>query len=167
MRPRRLLAVAVLLLGTPAGAQIQMPRSVLGSGAGGGTGANGSVDGTLGQPAIGRFAGPAWLHEAGFWAGPPFPTPAGEAPLVFGLDQNFPNPFNPVTTIRYTLPVAGHTDLRLYDVGGRELARLVDADEAAGGHAVTLHADGLASGVYFYRILAGRHRETRKLILLR
>jgi hypothetical protein len=76
------------------------------------------------------------------------------APVTFALDQNFPNPFNPTTTIRYQLPVDGRVALRIYDVLGREVQTLVDEAKPAGFHEATLNATALASGVYFYRLEA-------------
>ena len=91
----------------------------------------------------------------------------GRRILPFGLRQNFPNPFNPWTTIRYNLSSAGHVTLRVYDVLGREVARLVDEDKAAGTWSVVLNGENLSSGVYFYRLTTGTYAETRKLVLLK
>jgi Cu/Zn superoxide dismutase len=80
------------------------------------------------------------------------------------LAQNFPNPFNPVTAIRYELASREQVTLRLFDVSGREVARLVDAVQA-GPQSVTLDAQGLASGIYFYRLETPSFNATRKLVL--
>ncbi|MBM4118674.1 T9SS type A sorting domain-containing protein [bacterium] len=157
-----LLAAAV-----PGRAAIVMPRSVIGSGAGGGAGGGYQINGTVGQAAIGRLGGPTWLHEAGFWSGPPVPTAAATVPNNFWIGQNYPNPFNPTTTIRYGLAKAGPVELSLYDPTGRRVAVLVNENQAAGVQEVTLKADDLASGVYFYRLVAGDFRQTRKLVLMK
>ncbi|MBN1886050.1 MAG: T9SS type A sorting domain-containing protein, partial [Candidatus Krumholzibacteriota bacterium] len=86
---------------------------------------------------------------------------------VYGLGQNHPNPFNPVTTIRFSLPSAQRVSLKVYDVTGREVATLVDGNRPAGEHAVTFEATNIASGIYFYRLNAGEFSATRKMILLR
>jgi hypothetical protein len=65
------------------------------------------------------------------------------------LEQNYPNPFNPTATIRFTLPMHGHTRLVVYNLAGEEIARLVDNLLTAGSHAVTFEGSHLASGVYF------------------
>ncbi len=83
------------------------------------------------------------------------------------LEQNTPNPFNPTTEIRFTLPAAGRVNLKLYDLGGREVQTLIDADAPAGLNTVRLDASGLASGVYAYRLTAGGTTITRKLSLVR
>ena len=70
---------------------------------------------------------------------------------AYGLDQNYPNPFNPSTVIRYALPLGGLVRLVVYDVLGREVARLDDEVQAPGFKSVAWSADGLPSGVYYDR----------------
>ena len=89
-----------------------------------------------------------------------------ELPARVMLDQNYPNPFNPVTKIRYQLPRQGHVTLKMYDLLGREVATLVDGELLAGEHEVTFDGRGLATGVYFYRLQAGKFVETKRLVLL-
>lgn len=88
------------------------------------------------------------------------------APAVV-LEQNVPNPFNPMTVIRYSLARDGAVDLRVYDAAGREVARLASGRESRGTHEVTWRPSTLASGVYFYVLKAGGARVTRKALLLR
>ncbi len=88
-------------------------------------------------------------------------------PEQFRLWQNYPNPFNPATTIRFSLPQAGHVTLKVFDVLGREVATLVDEKLAAGEHAVVFEASGLSSGVYFYRLTAGRFTQVRKAVFMK
>ena len=73
-------------------------------------------------------------------------------PKTFALSQNFPNPFNPATTIDYQLPSNGHVSLKIYDVLGREVATLANFQQSAGYYSVSLNASSLPSGIYFYRI---------------
>jgi hypothetical protein len=84
----------------------------------------------------------------------------------FNLHQNFPNPFNPATTITYSLPKATHVRLKIYNLLGREVATLVDQQMPAGAHQVAWNAQGVASGVYFYKISAGNYSKSHKMILL-
>jgi hypothetical protein len=91
---------------------------------------------------------------------------SSELPARVMLDQNYPNPFNPVTKIRYQLPRQGHVTLKMYDLLGREVATLVDGELLAGEHEVTFDGRGLATGVYFYRLQAGKFVETKRLVLL-
>jgi len=88
-------------------------------------------------------------------------------PATCSLSQNYPNPFNPSTSIRYEIAVAGYVSLGVYDLLGREVSTLVNERKQAGAHTVIWNAEGVASGVYFYRIRAGDFAETRRLLLLR
>jgi hypothetical protein len=88
-------------------------------------------------------------------------------PHVYRLDQNFPNPFNPATIIRYAIPVTGWASLRVYDLLGREVSTLVNELKQPGEYTVRWDASGLSSGVYFYRLQASNSTRTRKLILMK
>jgi len=90
-----------------------------------------------------------------------------ELPLSYSLSQNYPNPFNPSTTIRFSVGMYGRTSLRVYDVLGREVATLVDEWQEAGRKAIQWNAEGFASGVYFYRLVAGDFVATKRLLLLK
>ena len=85
----------------------------------------------------------------------------------YQLAQNYPNPFNPATTIAFAVPKSCQVTLKLYDTLGREVATLVDEEKQAGEYNVLLDAEGLTSGVYFYKLQAGEFREYRKLLLLK
>lgn len=87
-------------------------------------------------------------------------------PDGFRLSQNFPNPFNPTTMIRYTIPEAGAVSLKVYDLLGEKVATLVDHEQQAGTHNVNFNATHLPSGIYFYRIEAEGFESTRKMMLL-
>jgi hypothetical protein len=93
-------------------------------------------------------------------------------PSTFTLANNYPNPFNPSTTIRYSIPTAGHVRLRVFDLSGREVASLVNAMQSAGSHVVNWHGTddagrSLASGAYFYTLESLGQQITRKMILLK
>jgi hypothetical protein len=88
-------------------------------------------------------------------------------PTEFAIFQNFPNPFNPTTLVRYQLPVASSVRLAVYDLLGREVAVLVNERKGPGSHEVTFDGAGLASGVYFYRLQAGDFVQAKKLVVLR
>jgi len=88
-------------------------------------------------------------------------------PNNFSLEVNYPNPANPSTQITYTLPKATNVTLKIYDLLGREVALLVDERKLAGEHTVSWNAEGVPSGVYFYRIVAGDFIETKKMVLIR
>ncbi len=88
-------------------------------------------------------------------------------PIVYNLTQNFPNPFNPSTTIRYQIPQDGIVTLKIYDILGREVATLVNEEKVAGKYEVNFNASSLASGVYIYKIQAGSFINSKKMILLK
>jgi len=82
----------------------------------------------------------------------------------FALNQNYPNPFNPVTQIKYQVPTASKVTLKVYDILGREVATLVDQVRTAGVYSVSFNGSSLSSGVYFYRMTAGKFNQTKRLI---
>jgi hypothetical protein len=88
-------------------------------------------------------------------------------PSRLSLHQNHPNPFNPSTTISFDLPTQSVVTLKIFNVLGQEVATLVDGKVDAGRHQEQWNAGRLASGVYFYRLQAGKFIENRKMILLR
>jgi hypothetical protein len=91
-----------------------------------------------------------------------------EVPQSMLLEQNFPNPFNPSTTIRYFLPDAGKVSLEVFNVVGQKVATVVDNEyRPAGSHEATFAAFDLPSGVYLYRLSAGPQVETRKFTLVK
>lgn len=85
----------------------------------------------------------------------------------FRLEQNYPNPFNPKTKINYFLPSAEDITLAVFDGTGKEIKTLVSGKKEAGIHSVEFDGNGLPSGVYFYRLQAGKYSETKKLVLLK
>ena len=95
------------------------------------------------------------------------PTPGDPIPQRLSLRQNYPNPFNGVTTIEFDVATAGEVVLRVYDILGREVAIIARETIPPGIYTRQWDADGLPSGVYFYRLQAGGFVETRKLVLLR
>jgi len=93
--------------------------------------------------------------------------PQAGVPSAYGLLQNYPNPFNPSTTIKYELPQRLHVTLSLYNTLGQKVMALVDEAVEAGYHEVQFDAEGLASGVYLYRLQAGDFVSTKKLVILK
>lgn len=88
-------------------------------------------------------------------------------PHEYALHQNFPNPFNPTTTIRFDLPYSTSTRIVIFDVLGREVSTILNSKLDPGKHEVTIDCTSLQSGIYFYRIEAGHFTQTRKMILLK
>jgi hypothetical protein len=90
-----------------------------------------------------------------------------DTPESFVLGDNFPNPFNPSTMIRFDLPLQAFVSLKVYDNVGREVATLVDEEMRAGAHVVSFDATQLSSGMYFYRLCSGTFIQTKKMLLLK
>jgi hypothetical protein len=88
-------------------------------------------------------------------------------PTAFHLHQNYPNPFNPSTTIRYELPHAAQVTLAIYDLLGREVARLVDGYTRPGIHEAAWDAGTHPSGIYLARLVTPGFAKTIKLVLLK
>ncbi|MBI5059928.1 carboxypeptidase regulatory-like domain-containing protein [candidate division KSB1 bacterium] len=115
-----------------------------------------------------------------FWREPgdtlglgPLEQNAVDEPIAIGTPtsyltaRNYPNPFNPSTIINYNIPTTGTVRLAVYDVTGREVAVLFNGTQAAGSYAVNFNANGMGSGIYFYRLTAGSTSLTNKMMLLR
>ncbi len=94
-----------------------------------------------------------------------------DLPVEYKLFDNYPNPFNPSTKIRYSIPSGTSTtnfvQLKIYDILGRQVAILVNETKAPGNYEVTFDAKNLSSGVYFYMLKAGNFVQTKKMILIR
>jgi hypothetical protein len=174
------LLAALFILPQHAAAQHQMPNSLLGNGGATSSNSNFQMQCAIGEPAIGESSNASFALQAGFL----YTATAGvtvdvdeeahvEMPQVYALHGNFPNPFNPATTIRYDLPKPERVMLKIYNLIGEEVATLVnDEPQAAGYHAAIW--DGrdkngrvVASGVYVYRMQAGSFVMTRKLALIK
>ncbi|MBN8545204.1 MAG: T9SS type A sorting domain-containing protein [Ignavibacteria bacterium] len=83
------------------------------------------------------------------------------------LAQNYPNPFNPSTTIKYAIEKPGLVTLKVYDVLGKEVASLVNQDQAAGVYSVKFDASLLSSGIYFYKLESGSFTKINKMMLVK
>jgi len=90
-----------------------------------------------------------------------------EAQVAYALDQNAPNPFNPTTTIGFTLADAGNVSIDIYNVAGQKVDTLVGNFMDAGSHSVVWDASGFSAGVYFYTIKSGNFTKTMKMTLLK
>jgi hypothetical protein len=89
------------------------------------------------------------------------------APLSYLTARNYPNPFNPITTIEYSVPTSGQVKLAVYDLEGREVAVLVSGTQNAGSYSVAWDGSKTASGIYFYRLTAGEQVFTSRMLLLK
>lgn len=92
---------------------------------------------------------------------------SNEIPKTFRLFANYPNPFNPVTAIKFDIPEQSFTKLVIYDLLGKEVKTLVDMQLQAGSYTAQLNAEDLASGIYFYRLETGKFTDVKKMILVK
>jgi hypothetical protein len=127
---------------------------------------------TLGQTVAATAVCPTYRTYAGYWSGLPLGPLDGVQetvglPLAFELAPVHPNPLHGSGWIRYAVPRTSRVSLRLYDVGGRMVERLVDAEVPAGWHQLGLNGAHLGSGVFFCRMTAPGFRTTHKLVLMK
>jgi len=107
------------------------------------------------------------IEDTGELPPPPPEEVSSSIPDAYALEQNYPNPFNPVTSIRYTLPKSEHVRLSVFNMLGQEVAVLVDESQEAGYKTISFDASNLPSGVYSYRLTAGRFTDTKTMLLLK
>lgn len=91
----------------------------------------------------------------------------GETALSYTLYQNFPNPFNPNTTIKFSIAKSGDVRLSVFDVMGREIKSLVNENLQSGTYTVDMNAEELTSGIYFYKLVTDNFTETKKMLLIK
>jgi hypothetical protein len=89
------------------------------------------------------------------------------APKEFKLMQNHPNPFNPATTIVYSIPQAGNVSLKIYDIIGNEIAELVNEKQAEGSYEVSFNASNFPSGMYLYKLETSTFSAVKKMLLVK
>ena len=90
-----------------------------------------------------------------------------QLPEHFELSQNYPNPFNPSTAIEFSLPKSELTTLKVYNILGKEVSTIVSKKLNQGSHTYQFDGKNLASGIYFYRIEAGKFQDVKKMILIK
>jgi hypothetical protein len=91
----------------------------------------------------------------------------GNVPDKFTLYQNFPNPFNPVTVIRYAIPDNEHVLIKIYDLLGRELLTLINDRQNAGTYEVKFDGLAFSSGIYFYKLVTDKFTEVKSMVLVK
>jgi hypothetical protein len=173
MKIRALVIAGALVAASSltAQAQLTITKSVIGSGGGPMVSGNFVLNGTVGQAVIGPTSSGMYQVNQGFWYGTlstkGVATQAGQA-TGFDLAQNFPNPFNPSTTIRFSVPERTKVTLRVMNLLGEEVARVIDGESYdAGTWEVPYFAKDIPSGTYVYRLEAGNIVKTRKMVLMK
>jgi hypothetical protein len=105
-----------------------------------------------------------WLR---FTTSPLGLTENGGVPKEFALYSNYPNPFNPATTIRFEVPVEGIVNIKVFDLLGREISTLYNTTIKPGRYSISFDASNLSSGFYFYKMSAGSFTSVKKMILIK
>ncbi len=90
-----------------------------------------------------------------------------KAPSGFTLEQNYPNPFNPTTNIKFSLPVSGLVNIKVYNTIGEQVTELMNRQMEAGSYSIPFDATGFANGVYFYKIDVNNFTSVKKMILIK
>jgi hypothetical protein len=158
-------AALLLLVATAASQDIQLHTFSFETGFSVSSVSNTQIRATVSEPVVGITKGSSFAISSGFLVD--FKViDLGTFPRVYTLMQNFPNPFNSTTTIRFDLPSATNVSLKVYDLLGREIASLAQGYLEAGYHQVPWKAN-VASGIYFYRLRTEEFVETKKMILLK
>jgi hypothetical protein len=154
-------------------AQYEIGAWVVGSGGGESSNDSHMVISALGQPLTGIKQNNSFLVQSGFMyvASASIITSVEQRDdyisTKFNLEQNFPNPFNPSTTIGFSIPERTSVSLDLYNALGQRVAGIINDEVSAGTHEVTFDASHLPNGVYIYRLRAGDYVESKKLLLLK
>jgi len=92
---------------------------------------------------------------------------SNEIPEKYSLSQNYPNPFNPVTNVEFGISKSGYVSLKIFDMLGKEIAILVNANLTPGNYNYNFDASKISSGVYFYRLVTKDFSETKKMNLIK
>jgi len=90
-----------------------------------------------------------------------------DSPVEYKLSQNYPNPFNPSTIIEFAMPTSGYVTLKVFNSLGQEVTELINKEMIAGNHSINFNASNLSSGIYFYRMSAGKFVKTNKMLLIK
>ena len=165
-----LVFLSVIFLSEFLIAQNQIQISVLSNGGGLHSNANYTIMGTVGQLSIEKYSGTNHQIHSGFWYEYEIATPVIKEetlPIVYKLEQNYPNPFNPSTIIKFAVPERSNVIIKIYDVLGGELFTLVNEEMDAGWYEKIFSANGFSSGVYIYRMEAGKYISTKKMLLIK
>jgi hypothetical protein len=153
--------------------QYRIGSTVVGSAGSPGSSTNYTTNGTVGQSTpIGIGSAGGNTLRAGFWGWELIPTEADEIPGAFSLLQNFPNPFNPVTTIEFAVAGECPVDLAIFDVSGRKIKQLVHEERPPGRYREKWDGTNdrgarVATALYFYRLRAGSFVSVKKMVLIK
>ena len=167
------LLLLVLLLSQTNYAQNKISAGVISSGGTKISNSNFFLNSTIGESFIGKTSGTANQHNVGFWdvykqnAITKVEKEDETIPTSFKLEQNFPNPFNPSTIIKFGVPERSSVVIKIFDILGGEVMTLINEEMEAGWYSREFNAPNYSSGIYIYRMQAGTYVNTRKMILIK
>lgn len=165
------IILLMIIMISSSSAQYVINNSVVGNGFGAMANTDKKINSTTGQPFIGKISNISYINQSGFWYSSYLMTSIEDInsilPGEFKLYQNFPNPFNPITHIKYTLPKASLIKIEIFNGLGQKLKTLVDAHQKAGFYTVDFNGSQFASGLYFYRIVTNEFSKVHKMILMK
>lgn len=166
-----LLIIFTLIYNSDICAQYVIENGVFGNG-GSVYSNNYTINGTVGQAITGTINSKENISDAGFWyyfVGEQSPVDVEESksPGEFRLKGNYPNPFNPSTTISFEVPTENQVKITIYSLNGQVIDTLVNESLKEGSHSVKWQPEGLAGGVYFYSIESGTKKYSGKMLLLK
>ena len=153
-------------------AQYHIGHSVFGNGSAKIASTNYNINCTVGQPITGNCDETSYINKIGFWYSidwiiSDIVDNAILVPNDYNLYQNFPNPFNPETTIRYSLPKISNVRIDVFNLLGQRVITLVNSSKPAGYHEVKFKAAQMPSGYYTYRIQTDGYHAVKKMMLLK
>lgn len=148
----------------------QIKNSVFTNGAGVSNNSGFIVNSNISQNFIGLSSNSSIVVGSGFFYGVNYilsvETEEG-LPTEYRLYQNFPNPFNPSTTIKFSIPEPNQVILKIYDIVGSEVTTLLNQQMETGNYSITFNSPQLASGIYFYRMISGNFITVKKMMMLK
>ena len=167
------LIMFFLIFSAESDGQYQIKSGVLAGGGGVTQGSSFRMQSTIGQSFIGETITAEFRIAMGMYPQYDIVTSvkriSDDIPLTYHLEQNYPNPFNPTTHFEFRIADFGLATLKIYDLLGREVAVILNEEKHPGIYKVEFNAGkyGLASGIYFYRLKAGKFSAVKKCILLK
>ena len=151
-------------------AQYKLSKTVIGNGSGITSNASNQIKSTIGQALVGQSLNNSFKGLYGFWYIERFLVGITEAqvnllPTHFELVQNFPNPFNPITKIKYAIPKITQVRIDVYNILGQHVSTLVNDQKQPGYYIVEFNASNLASGFYIYQMRTKNYVDVKKMIV--
>jgi hypothetical protein len=152
--------------------QHQIPFASINSGGDNQFNSSYSVTGNAGQTVFSSAANSIYRMQHGFWQlyyqnVVQNVKEDNLSPTVFELEQNYPNPFNPSTIIKFATPERANVIIKIYDILGGEITTLINQEMDIGWYEIKFNADNYSSGIFIYRMHAGKYVSTKKMLMVK